>query len=283
MPELPEVQTVVTQLNQKVQNKKIISFWSGWSKKIYPSEKEFAKGIKGSVILSAHRHGKHIEMRLDNNFSIVAHLKMTGHFLYKTKETKKEPIFTEDRVNGYIHHIFTFDDKSTLEFSDMRKFGWLAVVKTDDVKNLPAIQSLGIDALSPKLTTKVFQELLWKRKTKAVGLVLLEQNVIAGVGNIYRSEALFLAGILPGKKIEKLKREEFEGLLKAVQSVLRQAVRLEGTTDGDFRNLDGFPGRFQRTLFVYRRTNEPCKKCGTIIERAKMAQRSIFYCTGCQQ
>ncbi len=282
MPELPEVQTVVTQLGQKVVGKKISDFWSGWPKKVMPSRKDFSKGVIGGTIVSTHRHGKHIEMVLDNGYSIVVHLKMTGHFLYKTPKTKNDPIFTEDKVNGYIHHILTFTDKTTLEFSDMRKFGWLALVPTEKVEALTGIASLGVDALSPKFNTQSFAAILEKRKHKKIGPILLEQELIAGIGNIYRSEALFLAGILPMRKVEDVTPEERSKLVAAIKKVLREAVKLQGTTDGDFRDLEGQPGKFKRALNVYRRTGEPCKKCGTIILRDKMLQRSIFYCTTCQ-
>ena len=282
MPELPEVQTVVTQLGQTVVGKKIADFWSGWPKKVMPSCKDFRQGILDASIVSTHRHGKHIEMVLDNGYSIVAHLKMTGHFLYKTPQTKNNPTFTEDKVNSYIHHIITFTDKTTLEFSDMRKFGWLALVSTSKVQALAGIASLGVDALSPQFNTKSFVSLLATRKHKKIGPLLLEQERIAGIGNIYRSEALFLASILPTRRVEDITPEELSRLVVAIKKVLREAVKLQGTTDGDFRDLLGQPGKFKRALNVYRRTGEPCKKCGTIILRDKMLQRSIFYCTTCQ-
>lgn len=282
MPELPEVQTVVSQLDKYIVGKKIVEFWSGWPKKVLPSRKAFQEGVEERRVKAVHRHGKHIEMVLDNKTSIVVHLKMTGHFLYKTPKTKNLPIFTQDKVNGYIHHIFTFADKTTLEFSDMRKFGWLRLMPTHEVQKLKSVASLGIDALSSELTSKVFDALLEKRKCKQVGPVLLEQNLIAGIGNIYRSEALFLAGILPTRRVDNITREERESLLRAIKKVLREAVRLQGTTDGDFRNIFGEPGKFKRALFVYRRDKEECKKCGTIIARGKMMQRSVFYCSTCQ-
>lgn len=282
MPELPEVQTVVTQLAETVVGKKISDFWSGWPKKVMPSRKVFSEGVVGATIVAVHRHGKHIEMVLDNGSSIVVHLKMTGHFLYKTPKTKDDPIFTEDRVNGYIHHIFTFSDRATLEFSDMRKFGWLWLMPTEEVVKLKSIASLGVDALARDFNRKTFGALLAKKVHQKIGPVLLEQNLIAGIGNIYRSEALFLAGILPSRRIEGISVAEQGVLLEAIKKVLREAVRLQGTTDGDFRNIFGEPGKFKRALYVYRRDGEPCKKCGTIIARGKMMQRSIFYCTTCQ-
>ncbi|OGI22105.1 MAG: DNA-formamidopyrimidine glycosylase [Candidatus Moranbacteria bacterium RIFCSPHIGHO2_01_FULL_55_24] len=283
MPELPEVQTVVVQLDRKITGKTIRSFWSDWGKKIYSSKTTFAKKIKGAAVLGVRRFGKHIVIDLDNGYSIVAHLKMTGHFLYKTEENRDDKAFTEDPINGYIHHIITFSDGATLEFSDMRKFGWLRAVETGEAEMLSSIMTLGIDALSPKLTQDVFKGLLLARSSRPIGAVLLEQHLIAGIGNIYRSEALFLAGILPMRRIADIKPSEWPKILPAIKKVLRHAVRLHGTSDGDFRDTDGLPGRFQRTLFVYRRQGEPCKKCGTIIVRKKMGQRSVFYCSSCQK
>ena len=282
MPELPEVQTVVNQLNEKVTGKTIERFWSDWEKKVLTPLPAFKKRTKGASILGVRRYGKHIVIDLDNGHAIIAHLKMTGHFLYKTAENREDSSF-QDPVNGYIHHILTFTDGSTLEFSDMRKFGWLRLAESGEVETLSSILSLGIDALSPKLTGNLLKGLLLARGSRPIGPVLLEQNLIAGIGNIYRSEALFLAGILPDRKISDIKAKEWPRLLPAIKTVLRRAVKLHGTTDGDFRDLDGNPGRFQRTLYVYRRTGEPCKRCGTIIERKKMAQRSVFFCPCCQK
>lgn len=283
MPELPEVQTVASQIDTHVAGKTIRSFWTDWSKKILVPLATFRKKISGATILGARRIGKHIVIELDNGYSIVAHLKMTGHFLYKTPLTKNDPVFTEDPKNGFIHHIFTFTDKSTLEFSDMRKFGWLRLLPTKEVDILKSIQDLGIDALSRELTAPKLRELYQKRAHRTIGETLLEQNLVAGIGNIYRSEALFLAGVLPTRKVESLTKKEWELLLTSIKKVLRHAVRLHGTSDGDFRDLFGMPGRFQRTLYVYQRHGEPCKKCGTIIVRKKLGSRSIFFCTRCQK
>lgn len=283
MPELPEVQTVVSQLGRKVVGKIIQSFWSDWKKRIFPSTLVFAKKVRGAAILGTRRFGKHIVIDLDNGFSIVAHLKMTGHFLVKNKGNRLSAAFTQDPVNGYIHHILTFTDKTTLEFSDMRKFGWLHIMKTGEVETLSSIASLGIDALSPKLTPEHFQGLLLDKKKRPIGVVLLEQSLLAGIGNIYRSEVLFLAGINPMRQIETLTKSEWPKILPAIKKVLRTAVKFRGTSVGDFRDTDGTEGSFQKTLFVYGRTGEPCKKCGTMILRKKIGQRSIFFCSRCQK
>lgn len=281
MPELPEVQTVVLQLDRKITGKVIVSVWSDWRKKILTPFRAFVKGVEGARVLGVRRLGKHIVIDLDNGSSIVAHLKMTGHFLVKDETNRESEAFRE-RINGYIHHRLTFSDGTTLEFSDMRKFGWLRLMKTGEVGELKSIAELGIDALSRALTPALFRELLTKRKHRTIGEVLLEQNLIAGVGNIYRSEALFLAGILPTRKIETLTASEWQKLLPAVKKVLRHAVKLHGTSDGDFRDTDGLQGRFKRVLYVYGRTGKPCKKCDTMIERKKIGSRSVFSCPRCQ-
>ncbi len=241
------------------------------------------RGIRGASVIGTRRFGKHIVIDLDNRHSIVIHLKMTGHLLYKTPETRENPVFTEDRINGYIHHVFTFRDGSTLEFSDMRKFGWIRLMPTSEVETLGSIAALGIDALSPRLRTDLFRTLLSQRGHRSIGEALLDQGLIAGVGNIYRSESLFLAGIRPDRPVESLRSSEWEALLPAVKRVLRHAARLGGTSDGDFRDIDGLSGRFQRSLSVYGREGLCCKKCDTIVERIKIGQRSAFFCPRCQR
>lgn len=274
---------MVNQLNQKVVRKTLAGFSSAWKTRVFPSEAVVTRRIRGTSILGARRLGKHIVMDLDTDFSLVIHLKMTGHLLYKTKDNRFSPIFTEDKINGYIHHVFTFSDGATLEFSDMRKFGWIRVMPTQDVERLESIASLGIDALSPKLTEALFRELLSRRPKRMIGDALLDQGLIAGIGNIYRSESLFLAGIRPMRLVSSLHESEWNTLLPAIKQVLRHAARLGGTSDGDFRDTSGLPGRFQKTLFVYGRTGLTCKKCDTIVERIKIGQRSAFFCSRCQK
>jgi formamidopyrimidine-DNA glycosylase len=282
MPELPEVQTVVSQLGEKIVGKKIKSVWSEWMKAIRPSLAIFKKKVIGTKIIGTRRKGKHIVLDLDNDHSIVIHLKMTGHILVKNNANRENESF-KDTYNQFIHHSISFADDTTLEFSDMRKFGWMEVMPTVEVETLASIASLGIDALSEKFTPKVFDAIIEKKGKSKIGALLLEQNIIAGIGNIYRSEALFRAGILPQRTSSSLLADERRMLLKSIKQVLRKALKYRGMSDGDFRDTDGLEGEFQKVLGVYGRSGKSCPKCGTIIQRVKIRQRSAFFCPSCQQ
>lgn len=281
MPELPEVQTVVSQLAKKIIGKTIAGFWSDWEKQVRPGLKRLSKLAIGGTVLGARRIGKHIVIDLDNDHSLVIHLKMSGHLLYKDAANKNAKEW-EDPMNRFIHHRIEFRDGSWVDFSDLRKFGWIDCVATAEVERIKSIALLGRDALASECDYDFFESLLRASKRKRIATLLLEQDKIAGIGNIYRSEMLYRAGIRPFRLAGKITKAERPKLFRAMKEVLREAVRLRGTTDGDFRDTAGKPGGFQRTLFVYGRAGLPCKRCDTIVVRKKLGQRSIFFCPECQ-
>lgn len=282
MPELPEVQTVTSQIAKKTTGKRIAGFWSDWEKQVKPGLKKLSKLAVGGIVLGARRIGKHIVIDLDNDYSLVIHLKMSGHLLYKdvTNKNAKE---WDDPMNRFIHHRIDFTDGSWMDFSDLRKFGWIDCVATPEVEMMKSIASLGCDALAGECDPGFFDALLKKNARKTVATLLLEQDKIAGIGNIYRSEMLYRAGIRPLRAVAKITRAERSRLFQSMKDVLREAVRLRGTTDGDFRDTAGRPGGFQKTLYVYGREGLPCKRCDTIVVRKKLGQRSVFYCPMCQK
>jgi len=354
MPELPEVQTIVNDLNKKIKGDTIVGFWSGWKKAVKNiSAKKFAKEIQGRKILGVRRIGKNIFIDLDNDKTIYIHLKMTGHLLVKFQnpkskfqikpkpqiinqksKEKKSPLilsghptgqallkkgenenYFDEKVNQYVRHIFYLKTRNpkrkshnvkretqnlsliiplkmggdnieynkTLEFSDLRKFGKIVLADTDKLESLKEIKSLGIDALSKKFTLKRFKEILKKRQNSLIGIILMNQNLIAGIGNIYRSEILFDAKILPTRKAVSLKPAEIKSLYGSIKKILKKAVKMRGTSDSDYRDTSGAPGKFQKKLKVYRRDGEKCQKCGSIIKKVKLGQRSAYYCEKCQR
>ena len=283
MPELPEVQTVVLQLAAKVVGLVVVGFESAWPKAVRPDVVSFRNGVIGATIVGTRRFGKHIVIDLDNEYSIVIHLKMTGHLLVKTPANEQASQFIQDKYNGYIRHTIFLSGDTRIEFSDLRKFGWLEVVPTERVEQLESIRTLGVDALSEAFTPRYLQGVLTKKQHQSVGVVLLEQNLIAGIGNIYRNEALYRAGILPSRLAGTVTGVEVKKLHQAIQAVLTEAVALRGMSDGDFRDTEGRMGTFEEYAYVYGRQGDKCKRCGTIILRAKLGQRSVFYCPQCQE
>ena len=297
MPELPEVQTIVSDLNKKIYGYTITGFWSDWPKAIKNMPlKRFEKEIQNRKILGVRRIGKNIFIDLSGNKTLYIHLKMTGHLLVKSEKLKVKSYFNE-KVNSYIHHIWILEAKKlkpkklTLEFSDVRKFAKIVLDDTDKINNLKEIKKLGVDAMSKEFTLQKFDEILNRNSArsgsalgrKQIGIVLMEQELIAGIGNIYRSEILYLAGILPQRKVASLSKNERNKVYKAIIIVLKKAIKMRGTSDSDYRDTNGAPGNFQKALKVYRRAGKNCGKCGTIIKRLALGQRSIFCCPKCQK
>lgn len=282
MPELPEVQTIINDLNRKIKGHAVVDFWSDWPKAIKgKSLKEFQKEIKGREILGARRLGKNIFIDLSGRKTLYIHLKMTGHLL--VKEKNKSSKYFEEKVNQYIHHIWYLDKNKMIEFSDVRKFAKIVLDDAGKINDLPEIKKLGVDAMSPQFTFQKFAEILERRKHKAIGLVLMEQELIAGVGNIYRSEILYEACVLPARKIDSLSQAEKKKIFANIKKVLEKAIKYRGTSDSDYRDTAGAPGSFQKVMKVYRRAGKKCGKCGTIIHRTILGQRSVFYCPKCQK
>jgi formamidopyrimidine-DNA glycosylase len=290
MPELPEVETVISDLNQKIKGHTVVDFWSDWPKAIKGKTlKKFQQEIKGQKILGARRIGKNIFIDLSGAKTLYIHLKMTGHLLVKSKDQrlKSKVNYFGDKVNQYIHHIWTLKTKNqklkTVEFSDVRKFAKIVLDDTEKINSLPEIKKLGVDAMSKDFTFQKFLEILNKRKQRPIGMILMEQELIAGIGNIYRSEILFEAGVLPQRKSEKLSLAEQEKIYKNIQKVLKKAIKYRGTSDSDYRDTAGAPGGFQKVMKVYRRASKICPKCDIIIKRSTLGQRSVFFCDKCQK
>lgn len=280
MPELPEVETIVSDLNQKIKGDEIAHFWSEWPKALKNTTLlKFKKDIENRKILGARRIGKNIFLELSGGKTLHIHLRMTGHLLVKKQESvnseqeKKNKSFFNDRVNQYIRHKFFLKSSKklkanklkscdkVLEFSDVRKFATLHLLETNSLAKYLAEKKIGLDALDAKFTLTKFKALLAQKPKMPLGLFLLDQSLLAGIGNIYRSEILFSAGISPKRKNETLKKTEQEKIFLATKKILHLAIKLRGTSDSDYRDTSGAPGNFQKVLKVYRKDKTPCPKC----------------------
>ena len=307
MPELPEVQTVVNDLNEKIVGYTVVDFWSDWAKAIKNKTlPNFQKEIKNRKILNVRRIGKNIFIDLSGKKTLYIHLKMTGHLLVKSQKSiksKAQKDYFNDKVNSYVHHIWYLKNKAknptsilplkrggrdkektlSLEFSDVRKFAKIVLDDTKKINELPEIEKLGVDAMSSEFSFKKFTEILDNKKDKPIGVVLMDQELISGIGNIYRSEILFESGVLPQRKISSLSLNEKKSIYKNIKKVLQKAIKMRGTSDSDYRDTDGAPGNFQKVLKVYRKAGKKCPRCGTMIKRMTLGQRSVFYCPKCQK
>lgn len=274
MPELPEVQTIVNDL-QVLAGDKITGFWTRFAKAI--KTKGFEKEIIGKKILAVRRIGKNVVIDLAGGKAIVMHLKMTGKLLV----TSHQSSVIGHQKEKHLHHIFYLKKNGVLEFHDIRKFATLEIA--DEKKLAKMIEERGVDPLSREFTAKKLSEILEKRKGKSVKSVLMDQAAISGIGNIYASEIPFDAKISPLRKAGSLDKDEISSLCRSTLKILRKAVRLRGTSFSDYRDASGKKGSFQNHLKAYGKAGEKCSACGMIIEKAIVGQRSTFYCPRCQK
>ena len=281
MPELPEVESIKSYFNKFLIGHKITRVQVNFRKALPKGE----KNLIGGKVIKIKRYGKAISFDLDNNYSAVIHLKMTGQLIYRGPNLKESPPLSE-RVKGGIpgkhsHVIFHLDRGGKLYFNDYRKFGWIKVVKTKDVGDIDFIKKLGPEPLKD-LNLEYFKEVLSK-SNRPIKLLLLDQSKLSGVGNIYANDALWLAKIHPERKANSLKPKEEKDLLKAVEKVLKASIAKRGSSDTDFVNPDGSEGSYQERFLVYDRKGKPCRRCNAPIEKIKVSGRGTYLCPSCQK
>lgn len=279
MPELPEVETIVRDLNRKVRERRIVDVWYDWPKL------KAVKEVKKRKIKKVERIGKNILIHFTDNYILLVHLKMTGHLLigkWSIKGKKVTPLTPKElkeKVNGYIHFILTLDDGRMIGFSDLRKFGKVIFNTEEKIKNLPELKQLGPDAL--EISYKEFTERV-KNKSKTIYQTLMDQTVISGIGNIYANDIMWLAKVYPFKAANKLTDKELKSLYKVIKPILTKALKKRGTSTSDYRDTAGKKGGYGDVRLVYKREGENCSRCGTKIKRQKKGGRSAHFCPKCQ-
>jgi len=288
MPELPEVETTINGLKTKVLSRTFVDVWSDWKKTIKKPKdfEQFKKELKGKKIKNIWRRAKNIIFDLSDNYSILVHQKMTGHLLYGTWNMEhgiwipvgKGPL--NDPYNRFLHLIFFFDNGKMMALSDVRKFAKVELWKTEELKK--ELDKIGPEPLEKGFTFEKFEEAL-KNKKGRIKQILMNPEVIAGIGNIYASEILWQAKIHPEKNVAKLNGKELESIYEATKRVLEIAVKLGGESFSDYRKPDGTKGDFDSERRVYKREGQKCARCGTKIKRIKFGGRSAFFCPVCQK
>ncbi len=271
MPELPEVETVVRYLRPQLEERTIVGFTAHWPRVTAPvSPEDFTRQVTGRIISAIRRRGKYILFGLDRGH-VHLHLRMTGRLLVLPAgdpEASSQPHVTAE---------FDLSDSRRLVFRDMRKFGRVGYL--DDLSPLEA--RLGPEPLSSRFTPRAFHRLLQGRRRRIKPL-LLDQSFIAGLGNIYVDEALFLARIHPETPASRLTFARTRALHRAIQEVLTESIQYDGTTIINFQYGEGNTGRYRELLRVFRQAGEPCPVCGMPLAKIRVAQRGTYICTRCQ-
>ena len=295
MPELPEVETTARMLNERIKGLVICDVWTDYDSSFHKGKenikdknyfKYFKKSIVGGTVLCVRRRAKNVLIDVSGNKTILTHMKMTGHFLYGEysfsgkKWSPKVAGPLKDPFNRFVHLVFTLSNNMHLVLSDTRKFAKVFVFNTNKADEIKDIEKLGPEPLDKNFSFDLFKERLLTKPTGKIKTVLMNQEVIAGIGNIYSDESLWASGIHPETKVKNISDNELKSLFKNVIKILEQSIGVGGDSMSDYRNPDGIKGGYQNSHKVYRRAGEKCllKGCKGIIRRIKVGGRSAHYC-----
>lgn len=287
MPELPEVETIRRDLSRVIVGKKIVDVEVLNKAPVKDGVKNFQKANKNKSIKNIERVGKLMMLDLSDGNFLLVHLKMTGQLIYRYDHKIIEgghnlPVFKEkDLPTKYTWVIWSFNDGSKLYFNDMRKFGYLKIVGKKEKEKIVA--KYGIEPLTKNFTLANFKKVLDKRKT-SIKSILLNQQLIAGIGNIYADEICFAAGIRPDSSVAKMSEADIKKVFNVCGAILKKAIAHKGTTFKDYVNAHGGKGNFSDYLKVYKRVGQKCLRCKKgIIASKKLAGRGTHYCPVCQK
>lgn len=304
MPELPEVETIARDLSESLGNQPIVSLDLVSSKSAQNAPSFFKKNLIENSFKKISRRGKLLIFALSKNDNfLLIHLKMTGQLIYidadkktrlagghslnnqSNKSAKKNDSFL-DSVGGKLPNkhtrvIIGFKNGAKLFFNDLRRFGYLKIVGAEELKKILK-NNYGPEPLTPDFSVRYLEKLLARRKIKIKAL-LLDQKLVAGLGNIYVDEALFASKIRPERLAQSLKKAEVKKLFLAINALIKKAIKHRGTTFSNYVDSKGRPGNYSRFLKVYGRKDEKCPVCGARIIKIKMAGRGTHYCPHCQK
>jgi len=279
MPELPEVETIRQGAKEKLIGKKIADIEIRVPKMFVGK----ASDIIGAKIVDVRRVAKILEIVLDNGYSILVHLKLTGQLIYKDEKSKAvgghtQKIYDADPPHAYTYIIYSFSDGSHLYYNDFRKFGWNRVAKTSEVEKILGPDKFGPEPGQKEFTADYLKE-IFAKTGKAVKEVLMDQAKIGGIGNIYANDGLYIAGILPTRPAKSLSDVEISKLKSAIEKVISLGLKYGGSSENTYVNIEGKRGRYMDYAAVYQQKLDPKKHP---VNRIKLGGRGTFYCPICQ-
>lgn len=287
MPELPEVETVRMGLQRLLPGRIITHITHDWPKGFPNAPQDVDQFAIGATVMNVRRRAKVLLIDVSTQHTFVIHLKMTGQLVFRG-----EQVFGAGHPNDSLvgalpdkstRVIVTFADGSRLFFNDQRKFGWVRLLPTVEVENLDFFRTVGPEPLAADFTWQQFRDRLLRRKNSGIKVVLLDQTVIAGVGNIYADESLWGAKIHPLTLAARLTDAQFKRLYTALRDVLNLSIQKGGSTDRNYVDAEGKRGSYLTFANVFRREGQACPRCGTEVIKTRVAGRGTHICSACQK
>jgi formamidopyrimidine-DNA glycosylase len=287
MPELPEVETVRIGLSAFLPGKKIICVQNDWPKSFPNAPHDVEQFLIGASVLEVRRRAKVLLIDLDTQYTLVIHLKMTGQLVYRGDHERfgaghPNDSLVHDLPDKTTHVQLDFADGSHLFFNDQRKFGWVRLMPTVEVPHLDFFLKVGPEPLEDTFTSTDFITRLMRRAKSGIKAVLLDQTVVAGIGNIYADESLWAAKIHPETRVQDVPAVKLKKLYSELIAVLRLSIEKGGSTDRNYVNAEGKKGSYMSFAKVFRREGKPCPRCGEIIIKTRVAGRGTHICPHCQ-
>ena len=292
MPELPEVETIRRGLGRLLPGKKILSAIHIDSPKSFPNPTaEVDSFMIGASVVGVRRRAKVLLIELDSDYTLVVHLKMTGQLVYVDSSQSIEPRFggghPTDSLIGQLPDrstrvVVKFTDGSTLYFNDQRKFGWMRLVPTISVPDIDFMKRVGPEPLEIDFKAVHFTPRIRRRNNTTIKAAILDQSVLAGVGNIYADESMWGAKIHPSKRVRDVSDDQLAELLVQIKAVMTLSIEKGGSTDRNYVDAEGQRGSYLQFANVFRREGQPCNRCGATIEKIRVAGRGTHVCPVCQ-
>lgn len=288
MPELPEVETVRSGLARLLPGRVITAETHDWPKGFPNADADVRQFLLGAEIVAVKRRAKVLLIELSTKYTLVIHLKMTGQLVFDSRSEHFGAGHPNDSLVGKLPDkstrvTLTFQDSSKLFFNDQRKFGWMRLMPTAEVINLDFFLKVGPEPLAADFTSTNFIQRMRRRPNSNVKAVLLDQTVIAGVGNIYADESLWGAKIHPTVLVKNLSDTQLVKLYEELRSVLDLAIEKGGSSDKNYVNAEGKRGSYLSFARVFRREGQACPRCGTTIVKIRVAGRGTHLCPNCQK
>lgn len=289
MPELPEVETVRIGLSQFLPSKVVASETHDWPKGFPNAAADIQEFLIGAKILEVKRRAKVLIIELSTKYSLVIHLKMTGQLVYVGEGNRFGAGHPNDSLIGSLPDkstrvTLTFTDDSRLFFNDQRKFGWMRLLPTAEVPNIDFFRRVGPEPLADDFTAREFRERIKKRPNSTIKAALLDQTVVAGVGNIYADESLWAARIHPAERTKNIGDTKLNTLFNELRTVLQLSIDKGGSSDKNYVNAEGKRGSYLSFAHVFRREGKPCARHpDTLIEKSRVAGRGTHICPKCQK